>query len=221
VSWGCKVRGQLGFIIDPAVDAESGRPGEAETATAEGQRFGANRNSVSRHLRKTEAPGRSGARSIGGARDQRSFGVTRRFSLTKPEGNRTGATRGDSSAGAGRRRFRGNSELGRRRYRRIAVRGNPESINRHRRRIRTSTRLEDRSPVKPEDAARRETCSGHRRHSRKRKELGQPGPLHSAALKDARFESPRRSIAGNSQRIVLRGNSKCGRRHSQWAGSTG
>jgi len=192
-----------------------------ETATAEGQRFGANRNSVSRHLRRTKAPGRSGVRSVGGARDQRSFGVTRRFSLTKPEGEQTGATRGDSSAGTGRRRFRGNSELGRRRYRRIAVRVNPETINRHRRRIRTSTRLEDRSPVKPEGAARGATCSERRRRSRKREEPGQPEASQPAAPKDARFESPRRSIAGNSQRIVLRGNSKRGRRHSQRTCGTG
>jgi len=152
---------------------------------------------------------------------KRSFGVTRRFSLTKPEGERTGETREDSSAGTGRYRFWGNSELGRRRYRRIAVRGNPETINRHRRRIRTSTRLEDRSPVKPEGAARRETCSEHRRRSRKRGEPGQLGALQPAAPKDARFESPRRSIAGNSQRIARRGNSKRDRRRSQWTCGTG
>jgi len=133
-----------------------------EAAKAEEQSPGANRNSVHRHHRRTEAPWRYGARSVGGARDQRSFGVTRRFSLAKPEGEQTGATRGDSSAGAGRCRFWGNPEPGRRRYRRIAVRGNPETINRHRRSIRTSTRLEDRSPVKPEGAARGATCSEHR-----------------------------------------------------------
>jgi len=133
-----------------------------EAAKAEEQSPGANRNSVHRHHRRTEAPWRYGARSVGGAREPRSFGVTRRFSLAKPEGEQTGATRWDSSAGAGGYRFWGNPEPGRRRYRRIAVRGNPETINRHRRRIRTSTRLEDRSPVKPEGAARGATCSEHR-----------------------------------------------------------
>ena len=206
-SRGCKVRGQLGFIIDPAVDGNRGDPrnrgGHSRGTESRGEP-----ELSHRHRRRTEAPGRSGARSVGGARDQRSFGVTRRFSLAKPEGEQTGATRGDSSAGAGRCRFWGNPEPGRRRYRRIAVRGNPETINRHRRSIRTSTRLEDRSPVKPEDAARGATCSEHRRRSRKREEPGQPGALQPAALKDARFESPRKSVAGNSQRIVLRGNPK-------------
>jgi len=200
---------------------EIGETRGTEAATAEEQSPGANRNSVHRHHRRTEAPRRCGARSVGGARESRSFGVTRRFSLAKPEGEQTGATRGDSSAGAGRCRFRGNSELGRRRYRRIGVRGNPETINRHRRSIRTSTRLEDRSPVKPEGAAHRATCSEHRRRSRKREEPGQPGTSQPAAPKDARFESPRKSIAGNSQRIVLRGNSKRGRRHSQRTHGTG
>jgi len=190
-------------------------------ATAEGQRFGANRNSVNRHLRRTKASWRYDARSVGGARESRTFGVTRRFSLTKPEGEQTGATRGDSSTGAGRCRFRGNSELGRRRYRRIVARGNPETISRHRRRIRTSTRLEDRTPVKPEDAAHRETCSERRRRSRKREGPGQLGISQPAALKDAKSESPRRSIAGNSQWILVRGNSKRNRRRSQRARSTG
>jgi hypothetical protein len=69
---------------------------------AEEQRTGANRGFVPRHRRRTEAPGRTGARTVGGARDQRRFGVTRKFSLAKPEGERTGATREGSSAGAGR-----------------------------------------------------------------------------------------------------------------------
>ncbi len=61
--------------------------------SAEEQRSGANRKSVPRHLRRTEAPGRTGARTVGGVRDQRRIGVIRGFSLTKPEGERTGATR--------------------------------------------------------------------------------------------------------------------------------
>jgi hypothetical protein len=60
---------------------------------AEEQKTGANRGFVPRHRRRTEAPGRTGARTVGGARDQRRFGATRRFSLAKPEGERTEATR--------------------------------------------------------------------------------------------------------------------------------
>lgn len=60
---------------------------------AEEQKSGANRKSDPRHLRRTEAPGRTGVRTVEGVRDQRRIGVTRRFSLTKPEGERTGATR--------------------------------------------------------------------------------------------------------------------------------
>jgi len=41
------------------------------------------------------------------------------------------------------------------------------------------------------------------------------GASQSAALKDWRFESPRRSIAGSNRRTELRGNPKRGRRHSQ------
>jgi len=176
-----------------------------EAAKAEEQSPGANRNSVHRHHRRTEAPWRYGARSVGGARDQRSFGVTRRFSLAKPEGEQTGATRGDSSAGAGRCRFWGNPEPGRRRYRRIAYGatrkrsiGTAEASE-----PRLASRIGRRWSRKVQRAGQPAASIGRR--SRKCEGPGQLGALQPAALKDARFESPRKSVAGNSQRIVLRG----------------
>jgi hypothetical protein len=53
----------------PSSRCESGRPEETST-TAEGLRFGANRRSVSRHHRRTEAPGRNWGQ--GRRRSQRS-----------------------------------------------------------------------------------------------------------------------------------------------------
>ena len=142
---------------------------------AEEQRTGANRGFVPRHHRRTEAPGRTGARTVGGARDQRRFGVTRKFSLAKPEGERTGATREGSSAGAGRcstgetrALVVGDTEVPLYGATRKRLLGTAEAFN-----PRVALRVDRRQ--KPEGAGSGETRGLHRRHRESRGEPGQPG----------------------------------------------
>jgi len=142
---------------------------------AEEQRSGANRKSAPRHRRRTKAPGRTGVRTVGGARDQRRFGVTRRFSLTKPEGERTGATREGSSTGAGRcstgetrALVVGDTEAPLYGATRKRTLGTAEAFN-----PRVASGVDRRQ--KPEGAGRGETRGLHHRHRESRGEPGQPG----------------------------------------------
>jgi len=175
---------------------------------AEEQRSGANRKSAPRHRRRTKAPGRTGVRTVGGARDQRRFGVTRRFSLTKPEGERTEATRevhqlvpedavpgrpGDWSSAIPKCRCTGQPGNGLSAPPKHSILGSPRGL------IAGKSR-------KVRDAGKPEACiAGTANRVRDRGNLEHHAP---AAPKDARFESPRKSIAGHSPRIALRGNSK-------------
>jgi hypothetical protein len=175
---------------------------------AEEQRSRANRKSDPRHRRRTKAPGRTGVRTVGGARDQRRFGVTRRFSLTKPEGERTGATRevhqlvpedavpgrpGHWSSAIPKHRCTGQPGNGLSAPPKHSILGSPRGL------IAGKSR-------KVRDAGKPEACitgTANRAEYRGNLELRRP-----AMPKDARFESPRKSIAGHGPRIALRGNSK-------------
>jgi len=71
-----------------------------------------------------------------------------------------------------RTQMRGDPQTGLRRYRTNAVRGNPETFRRRRRKAPPSNRLEGASPAKPEDAGRGETLSLCPRRGRQRESRG-------------------------------------------------
>jgi hypothetical protein len=122
---------------------------------------------------------------------EREFGETRKLKLkAKPEGAARGATR---------------SHTGRRCWR-AKLRGNPRLKRRKRRRTRNSRQLEDPSPAKPEDAVAGATRGLIGRRNWKSEDSGRPGVSSPVALKDARFEATRKSIAGKAGRCRSRGN---------------
>jgi hypothetical protein len=86
-------------------------------------------------------------------------------------------------------------------------RGDPRHQRQRRQRTRDSGQLEDPSPAQPEDAgtgAHRDLID--RRNGKSRVAGVTPGLEHPEALKDARFEATRRSIAGKAGRCGSRGN---------------
>jgi len=173
-SRGCKVRATDGIHHRPSRGNEIGATQRVEAARCE-RGFGGEPKA---RLISTSEPSRhrgdlvSG--NVGGARDQRRCGVTRRFSLAKPEGEGTGVTRGvhqlapeDAASGETRKLIVGDTEGTR-------TRGNLNAFDRHRRKMRSSIRLGGASPAKPENAGGRETCAALEGCGKNGKSRGNP-----------------------------------------------
>jgi len=145
----CKVRFSQGDIIDSAVDAETGQPEEADTGQPRNWDSGQLESRGIGARWETQDLGQPGNWSIVVAEGKMS-GATWRFNRGEPSGAWSGVTRISINRC---RRIRRSGRLGQR------IVGDTEGlelgatwgpVSRHRRMMRASGQLDDRSPVKPE-----------------------------------------------------------------------
>jgi len=144
---GCKVRGQPGIIIDPAVDAGVGATRRRNCGAAGGRDLRGNSQTSQPVEPGGTKPGQPGDRPLG-AQTERRFGATRRFTVgvsrkarkrgqprgiagRRSWGRVAGATRRlDDASGEGRGK-RGNPEPGRRQQQmKVQAAGKPDAPSR-------------------------------------------------------------------------------------------
>jgi len=191
----------------PSRGCEAGETRESIDGIAEEQRSVAKRRSVPRHRRRDETSWRYDVRTVGGARGQRRIGVTRGFSLAKPEGGRIRGNSGDSSAGAGRCSAGETRSL---------VVGDTEAPQYGETRRRHSAAPKDSTLESPRGASAGKAGRCGRRGnprpaSKARQAMKSRGNSELQSRQRRRMRDSSRlenSIAGNSRRTGFRGNSR-------------
>jgi len=160
-----------GNIIDPAVDAAPGRPGDVSTASRKTGNRGEPRSCQSappkdRSVRAKLASGTSEKPEAKEDSGRPGDSLWRSRRVNRPR------RLGGFIIWRRRTQMRGDPQTGLRRYRTNAVRGDPETFRRRRRRAHPSNRREGTSPAKPEGAGSGETRRLRRKRSGKREGRG-------------------------------------------------